>query len=309
MLSFSEAKLKQPTAMLASVVLMLLLSVGNAFCETELPQETVAEVRANPNYKFLIGALSEEGRSSVGQGEIAEKAWSLGLVARARAIWEETLKARKVEGVERARTALSLAILELQEANFSKARTIAEEVALELRPSELRAQLWLLIAEAAKAEKALESAEKYYMKAVEEAEGERKAEAKLLLAQCQYDSQKFKEAKETLVTISSSSAYAPNSLKLLTAIDFRNKNYKSVIVWISEGRKKYSEQFDGEEIRYQEIVSMIETNRLREAKELLASFANNFSEESDWFVLAKATVVTKEAETELLDPSFGKDRG
>jgi tetratricopeptide (TPR) repeat protein len=125
--------------------------------------ESVPELSGRGEHFGALSSWSKLGdnHSVADQLAAARSAWALGLVAKARSLWENVLANEEFQGPERARTVLARAILELQEKQYEKARAISERAAREFERSPLRAQFWLVIAEALKGQGALSLAEDY----------------------------------------------------------------------------------------------------------------------------------------------------
>lgn len=243
--------------------------------------------------RFL--AIPEKEASVAEKLDAAKSAWALGLVSKAGELFDEVLSDQDLllPDLERARTFLSQAILELQESNGKHAQHLAEQALLLATDSELRFQLYLVIGEALSSRTLLLQAADAYQKAIAEASAEPKNEASFLLGECQMKLGKFDNARATFVTVETQSRYAGQALRELTEIDFQQHQYEGVLTWISEGRKKHPDEFDGPWVSYAFIVSKLELGKLAEAKEELTKAITKHSKKSFWIALAEAAVEVK----------------
>ncbi len=127
--------------------------------------------------------------------------------------------------------------MELQEGRYEDARSIAERSANTLPASDLRAQLWLVIAEALREEGAPSLAEGYYRKSIEDGSNEVQAEGRFLLAECQLKLGRINDARYSYAALDSRSKFTPRALRRLAEIDLTQRNFEGVITWIDEGRE------------------------------------------------------------------------
>lgn len=229
----------------------------------------------------------------------ARSAWALGLVDEARDYWTLALADEELTGAERYRTMLASAILELQEKNFDKAREISERATIESDASDVRSQFWLVIADSLKAQKALGAAQEYYARAVEEAADTRKAEARYLLAECQYLTGQKQKARTNFVLIETSSAYSSLALNRLAEIDLELENYKGVITWIEAGRRRASSEFRGAWQSYAYARALVAEGKLKEAEQEVDQLKARVSEQDPWYQLASVTLEGQLAQANL----------
>ncbi len=240
---------------------------------------------------------------------VAKSAWALGLVERARSLWDDALATEDFSGQDRLRTMLARAILELQEGHSEESRRIAETAAGKIERSELRAQFWLVIAESLSAQGAQSLAEQYYKRAAEESTKDSKNEALYLLGECQLKLGLINDARYTFVGIGANSSFAPQAIKRLAEIDFQQRDYEGVLTWVDEGRANYAQQFDEPWVHYVSIVSQIELNRISEAETSLRAFRVKYSESDSWFALANAAVEGKLIQRQYPRARFGGNDG
>ncbi len=220
----------------------------------------------------------------------AESAWMLGLVNRAKEIWEEVLADNSFKGKKRYQVILSKAILEIQEGNFDKAREIAERNLANIKDTKLKAEFYLLIGESLSSQKAYTQAENYYIEAVERSSGDLKNEALYLLGESQFNLGIYKDARKSFLSIEVNSPYAVRALLRLIEIDFQNRNYSRVSNWIKKGKEKYSKKFENPWIRYVSICCLLELRKLKVAKKELEDFKKWYDEKNTWYELSKAAV-------------------
>jgi tetratricopeptide (TPR) repeat protein len=227
----------------------------------------------------------------------AKSAWALGLVDLARHIWDDVFANREFDDVERSRASLARAILELQEENFEQARSIAEAVAQKLEPSELRAQFWLVIAEALKEQGALSLAEGYYKKAVEEGDNKTSGEATYLLGECQYKLGLVSESRYTYAGLDTSSPFTAPALRRLAEIDLTQRNYEGVLNWTEEARESYPAEFSDGWTTYARVSALVELGRLDTAEAELNNFRVKQGDTDTWYLLALASLEAGQART------------
>ncbi|MCB0360023.1 MAG: hypothetical protein KDD44_10315 [Bdellovibrionales bacterium] len=234
--------------------------------------------------------LSEQERSVADGLAAARSAWSLGLVGRARDIWDDVFAIEDFRGVERARALLARAILEHQEQQHEPARAFAERGAALLEPSDLRAQFWLLIAESLRSENVLSRAEGYYERAAAEGTGQTKAEALYFLGEVQKGLGRLQEARQTFTSLPLASAFTARALKRLIEIDHTERDYDGVLTWIQEGLSTYPTSFDEPWVQYTRIKALLALGRYADAQVAQKEFGVKFSEKDRWYLLATAMV-------------------
>ena len=251
-------------------------------------QGSIAELsNRGQHYSAVLAFIDRGERANLSDMlAAARSAWALGLAVRARLLWEEILADRDFKGSERDRTVLSMAILELQEGNAEKARAVAEQAARELEPSELRAQLWLVIGESLSEQNAPSLAEGYYKKAVDEGSDRTREEAHYLLGECQMSLGRIDEARYNFAAIELSTDYTPKALRRLVEIDLTQRNYEGVLTWVDEGRDKYPSEFHESWLIYAYTVALLELGRSAEAQRELKDFRVRHSEKNPWYLVA-----------------------
>ncbi len=222
---------------------------------------------------------------------VAKSAWALGLVDTARKLWDQVLADKNFEDAERSRASLARAILELQEGKPETARAIAESAAQKLTgPSELRAQYWLLIAEALKAQGALSLAEGYYKKAVAEGDAKTSSEATYYLGESQYQLGLINESRYSYAALDIASPYTAKALRRLAEIDLAQRNYEGVLNWIEEARESYPGEFSDGWTSYARISALVELGRLDTAEAELNSYRVRHNDLDSWYALAQAGI-------------------
>jgi tetratricopeptide (TPR) repeat protein len=260
--------------------------------------EQIAELgRRGMHYDALKQFLDSGGASTIADKLIlAQSAWALGLVDTAREIWDEVFANPEFTGTERSRSILARAIMELQEGEYERARAYAERAANDLDASELRAQFWLVIAEALKEQGALSLSEGYYKKAIEEGSASVKNEASYLLGECQFRLGRLREARFSFAGIETSSEHTPRALRRLAEIDSAQRNYEGVLTWIEEGRANYPSEFRDGWSAYTSVSALLQLGRSDKAKAEVEQFRVQHSEDSPWFSLAVAALEATLAE-------------
>lgn len=254
------------------------------------------------HFDALLLFKSNDNAKSLGETlAITRSAWALGLVDEARKRWDEALKHPDCKGVERARVYLAHAIMELQEGEFDKARSLAEEGAVLLEGSELRAELNYVIAEALQMQKMYSLSEKYYEKVVHEGGKERSQEALLQLARMRNILGKAAEARKTLTQIELTSKITPEALEELLFIDLKNKNFAGVRTWVEEGRSSFPSEFRSSKISYQHATALINEGVMVEAEEEISYISSNTKENDPWLQLGRALIEAEHAKELVLE--------
>ncbi|MCB0322890.1 MAG: hypothetical protein KDD69_04930 [Bdellovibrionales bacterium] len=247
--------------------------------------------RRGMHYEALQTYIGESDPADLSeQLALAQSAWALGLITTAREIWDDAFAQRGFEGIDRARATLSRAIMELQEGAYEEARALSERAAQDLPPSELRAQFWLVIAEALKEQGAASMAEGYYKKAVEEGRGAVKGEASYLLGECQFRLGRVNDARYSFASLETTSHYTAQALRRLAEIDYQQRNYEGVLTWIEEGRESFPSEFQDGWTGYTLVTALLEVGRFREAKKEAAALQVRHSEGDGWVALAQAAL-------------------
>ncbi len=221
---------------------------------------------------------------------VARSAWALGLVEEARKRWDEALLHPDCSGTERARVYLARAIMELQEGEFEKARSFAEEGSSALDESELRGELYYIIAEALYAQKMYSLSERYYEKVSREGAKERTQEALLQLARVRNHLRRNTEARKALTQIELTSRVTPEALEELLTIDTKNKNFSGVRTWVEEGRNSFPSEFRSSKISYAHAMALINEGLMVEAEEEVSYISTNAKENDPWFQLGRALI-------------------
>ena len=232
---------------------------------------------------------TDGGSSTVATGlAAAQSAWALGLVDEARRLWDDLLNSRRLSKEESARVLLSRAMLEMQEKSYESARAFAERGAALLQPSELRAQLWLVVAESLVEQGITTSATEFYERAKNEGAEQLRSEAAFRLGECQLRLGRPDQARFNFTSIPLQSEYAQAGLGRLVQIDFREKDYDSVLTWLKEGQQSYPREFDSPSFAYTHISALLEIKRLDEARAALREFKTKYSAANPWYILAEA---------------------
>ncbi len=223
----------------------------------------------------------------------AQSSWALGLVNRARDFWQELLVNPDIKEEQRFQISLSEAILEMQEGNFDVARSIAEQNVNKLPPSELRAQFWMIIAEALREQKVYSLAESYYKKAIEEGSDKIRSEANYQLGVNQMSIGLVNDARYSFVTVPINSEYAAKALRKLVEVDLIQKNYDGVLNWIAEGRKNFRSEFTDSWISYAALTAQLENDKFEDAKREIQQMRLNNTSNNIWLTLAEAAYEAK----------------
>jgi len=240
---------------------------------------------------LTFSAKSADSLSNADRLAAARSAWSLGLVDRARTLWDEVLADTAIDKSERARLLLSRAMLELQEGQYEQARAFSEEGARKLEQSDLRAQFWLVIAESLREQGIHSAALAYYEKAAAESATASKSESSYLLGECQARLGQLSQARQSFTAIPISAPPAAKGLRRLIELDLRDGDFQSTLTWLKEGYQSFPAEFDDPWLSYAKVISLVGVNQAKEARLSLASFKAKFSADNSWYQLAEAAVV------------------
>lgn len=254
--------------------------------------ESVADLsRREKHFAAILQFYRQQSPHTISDKLAAAKsAWALGLVDLARQQWDSVLADREFQGAERSRAELARAILEVQEQDYERSRSLAERAARRLDASDLRAQFWLVIGESLTASGNVSRAEGYYQKAFEESTEPLRSEAAYLLGEVQMKLGMASEARYSYTSIEASSPYAPQGLRRLAEIDLLQRNFDGVLTWIREGKNAYPHFFEDAWSTYALISSLVEVKRLDSARKELKQFAKRFGASNSWYALAQASV-------------------
>jgi tetratricopeptide (TPR) repeat protein len=243
------------------------------------------------HYEALLLYKERERTYSLGDIlSVAKSAWSLGLISEARKRWHDAFMHPECKGIERSRVYLAVALMELQEGEYETARSNAEEGSALIKASELRGELYFVIAEALFAQNMYSLSEQYYDKAVKEAGKERSQEALLQLARVRNRLGRAHDARKSLVQIELTSKITPSALEELLYIDTKAKNYAGVRTWIEEGRNSYPSEFRSSKISYQHANALIHDGLVVEAEEEISYIKSNTRENDPWYQLGRAII-------------------
>ena len=218
----------------------------------------------------------------------AKSAWALGLIDKARLFWDDSLADPRFRGADRSRELLGRAILELQEGNYTEANTHAERATRLLPPSELRAQLWILIGESLTAQGAIRQGMEYFERAAKEAGGRTRSDALFQLGESEFRSGLLDKARYRYVEVDESSPQGEDALKRLAEIDFMQRNFSGVLTWIKEGRDRFPERFGESWVYYAAISASLALGQEESAAEELDRFGVKYTERDPWYALAAA---------------------
>lgn len=224
-------------------------------------------------------------------------AWALGLIDRAREISDKVFSVNAYSGSEVSRLQLSRSIMELQERSLEQARAFAELGAQDLESSDLRSQFWLVIAESLKAQGNYSQAEPYYQRATREGNSAIRTEAQFLLGETQLKLGLLNDARYSFTAIPTDSPFASTAIRRLVEIDYKHRDYESVLTWYAEGKQLYPSEFEDPRLDYLRIVALSETGQVDEAKIALEKLRTHYSTKNIWATLAEGVVLSKELQT------------
>jgi len=297
--------LRKPVTMWVVVVVAVVLFLGEEYYRfanrsTKVAGAELVEVNSlsekyNQHFANVIACGSNLDASLDKDIErkmsCAKSAWALGLVGQARRDWNELLNNPELKGLDRARSQLSYAMLELQEYNYEKARLLAQEVLSKLEESNLKAQFMLLIGESLSAEGRLDQANNYFTQAYNIGDEVVKSWAKYMMAENKFKSKRFSSAREDYLQVDSASEYAKDALLRLVYIDFENNDYDNVLLWGRELRENHPL---GEDelpwLRYVAVEAYIKKNNIPSAVAELEKLGQETQKRGTWYALGVATM-------------------
>jgi tetratricopeptide (TPR) repeat protein len=249
-------------------------------------------VQCTEKWQYITTTVSEKL-------ECAQNFWALGLVGQAGQIWNTVLNDSDLIGVERYKSQLSWAMLEMQADNFAKARKLAQDVLAELYDSNFKAQFLLLIGQSWTAEGDFETAIEYYQQAYQSGDELVKSEAKFLMAENKLKLNKLSEARKDYTQVDFASDYALPALMKLAKIDFDQKNYESVLIWNKEIRDNHFVKDESSWLKYVTIESLIKMHGVDSALEELKKSETAIQKNDSWYVLSVAAIEEELARREL----------
>ncbi len=278
-----------------------------AQANAHISHESPVELSRSGKHFEAVTSIENSGTDATIADLIAasRSAWALGLADRSRDYSDRLLANRDFTGSERSRALLGRAILELQESQFESARAFAERGAQKIPSSELRSQFWLLIAESLKSQGIHSRAEDYYKRASLEGSEESKAEALFYLGETQRKLGMLEEARHTFTSVPIASAYVGPALRQLMEIDFVEREYEGVLLWLDEGNAAAHSQFDDPWTHYARVTALLELGRIEDAKAALTTFKVKHSENNHWYALAEAA--SEAAIIRTLYPDSGRE--
>jgi tetratricopeptide (TPR) repeat protein len=243
------------------------------------------------HFEALLLFKEKEGSYSLGDIlAVARSSWTLGLISESRKRWNDALMHSECRGIERSRVYLAMALMEFQEGEYEAARSYAEEGSALIKQSELRGELFFVIAESLFAQNLYSLSEQYYDKAVKESGKERSQEALLQLARVRSKLGRAHDARKNLVQIELTSNITPSALEELLYLDMKTKNYAGVRTWIEEGRNSYPSEFRSSKISYQHANALIHDGLVVEAEEEISYIKSNGKDNDPWFQLGRAII-------------------
>ena len=295
------------TKLLIAAVALLVAVSAPALGQSRGSLMSVRDLSAHGAHVEALSVFEEKSETEITLADrlaAAKSAWALGLPDRARRYWDEALSEGSFVGSERQRELLARAILELQEENHDEARARAERAAADLDASPMRAQFWLVVAEALKAQGAFSQAEGYYRRAVSEASLDAKNEMTYLLGECQLRLGLLDDARYSYTAVEASSKYSAQALRRLAEIDLSQRNYEGALTWIAEGRDNNPQEFDDPWVGYARVSALLKLDRMRDAEEELTQLRVRHSDKEPWYILAEGEYLGRTgARAQLASPA------
>jgi len=229
----------------------------------------------------------------------ARSAWALGLVGQARRDWNDLLSNPRLKGLDKVRSQLAYAMLELQEYNYEKARLLAQEVVSKLEDSNLKAQFMLLIGESLTAEGRLDQANNYFTQAYNIGDDVVKSWAKYMMAENKLKSKRVIAARDDYLQVDAASEYAKNALIRLVQIDFDNKDFDNVLLWGRELRENHLVTDEMPWLRYTAIEAYIRKKNIKAAVAELERLGQETQNRGTWYTLSVAAMESYIGKEEL----------
>ncbi len=220
----------------------------------------------------------------------ARSAWALSLPDEAVAKFEQVLKDQSLDDVSRARVLLSRAIIEYQEERYQLAAIYAERMVQLLKdtPGPLRAQGWLVWAEALSRIGSLAAAETRFESAISEAAPKEIPEIAFLLGRCRFNLGKYQEAQDSFERVPVDHIRTPEALRFLAKISLQRGELEPAAFWLARGRDDHPDHFLDSWVDYVLLKAAISEGDLEKAKKLSETAFSNFPPSDSWLTLMQA---------------------
>ena len=228
------------------IILLAVVSVGvkHADAQHAIDVERLAAEGEYYEAWLQYTQLPRRRRTTAAVIAAAKSAMALGLAKQAQSEFDLALADDSLRDVDRARIALHKGVIEFQEGRYRVA-IIQAEKAIQLIDTKgpLQARAWLLWAESLSQLGQHGAAEPKYRQALSESLQSENAELSFKLAECLFSLGKYDEAEKYYKKVPTQSVRSSSSIRQLAAISLERKDYKRVQFWLSEGRKRFPNQF------------------------------------------------------------------
>lgn len=220
---------------------------------------------------------------------VARSAWALGWVERAIREYETALRDSTLSPGLRARGLLSRGIIEFQERRLPLALHFAEKAAAAVPAGDSAgATIELLWGNVLEEMNEPARAESHYLKAIATAPSEDIAEARFHLARCRRRLGNSAGAEEMFQQIPINHPRAPEALRALGEIALDGGDGERALLWLSEGREKFPEEFLDSWVDYAMVHAQIVRGDINAAAALAGQAAVRYPQSDAWVVLLQA---------------------
>lgn len=219
----------------------------------------------------------------------ARSAWALGLVSAALEEFDSVLADRDLDKLTRGRIELQKGVIEYQEGRYRLAIVHAERASkLIAEAGPLRSRVWLLWAESLREIGQFGAAEEQYQKAFQEALPEERPEIAFLLGECLFKLSKLSEARKYYKMIPTQHIRSARAIRQLANIALADKEYEQTKFWLTEGRKRFPNDFLDSWVDYALVLAAIDSQSLTQLNKILESARKKYPPSDHWLTLMEA---------------------
>lgn len=225
----------------------------------------------------------------------SKSAWALGLPSDAIYELERALRlgerSNQLSRIEKIRIYFSRGVIEFQEKNFQLAIVYAEKALKFLvKAGPLKSQVLLLKGDSSLKLNKLSIAENAYQMAIDGLSDSDQGEAYYMLASCQMQLGKLKEARANLKSIPLHHTKSPLAIRSLATIAFETEQYEEAIFWLNEGREKFKDYFLDSWVDYALVKAFINLNEVTKVHSVHKGAVSKYPTSDPWLILLNATV-------------------
>lgn len=154
--------------------------------------------------------------------------------------------------------------------------------------NDLKGEAFTLHSEIASRKKDYDLAAAMARKALTFLPPEKMGEARLIIAQAEYEQGRLAEAREALLDISPNDRRASQALKLLTKIAVKQESVNEVVLLLTEIRKNHPEFATDSWVDYTEGQLAIAKNDSNHLREILKAVSEHYPESDPWRIMLEA---------------------